>query len=176
MDRDDISSPTVSTESTLITSVTLYAKECRDVGSCNIPNAFVQTKMDPTDKHGDRIIMKIRGVMVDILCELYNVYNDFIEGQDKVLYTHVTMALYGHLESVMLFYKKLVKGLQNYSFEFNHDDPCVVNKIVEGKQMTVRKHVDDLKVIQVNPKEIDHLLKWLQLQKLNLLMERSMTI
>ena len=67
MDREYVLSPTVSTESTLITSV-IDAKEGRDVGTCNIPNAFVQRKMDPTDKHGDHIIMKIRGVLVDILC------------------------------------------------------------------------------------------------------------
>jgi len=41
MDREDVSSPTVSTESTLITSV-IDAKEGWDVGKCNLPNAFVQ--------------------------------------------------------------------------------------------------------------------------------------
>ena len=82
MDREDVSSPTVSTESTLITSV-IDAKEGRDVGTCDIPNAFVQTKMNPTDKHGDCIIMKIRGVLVYILCELENVYNDHIVWENK---------------------------------------------------------------------------------------------
>jgi len=52
LDSEDDSSPTVSTELTLITSV-IDAKEGRDVGTCNIPKAFVQTKIDPTDKHGD---------------------------------------------------------------------------------------------------------------------------
>jgi len=165
MDWEDVSSPTDSTESTLITSI-IDAKEGRDVGTCDIPNAFVQTKMNPTDKHGDRIIMKIRGVLVDILCELYNVYNDYIvwenKGRDKVLYTHVTKALYGLLESAMLFYKKLVKDLQHYGFELNLYDPCVANKIVKGNQMTVSWHVDDLKGSHVNPNEIDLFLKWVQ--------------
>jgi len=119
-----------------------------------------------TDKHGDCIIMKIRGVLVDILCELDNIYNEYIvwenKGQDKVLYTHVTKALYGLLESAMLFYKKLVKDLQHNGFELNLYDPCVANKIVKGKQMTVSWHVDDLKVSHVNPKEIEHFLKWVK--------------
>jgi len=46
------------------------------------------------------------------------------------------MALYGLLESAMLFYKKLVKDLQHYGFELNPYDPCVANKTVEGKWMT----------------------------------------
>ena len=132
----------------------------------SIPNAFVQTKMNPRDKHGDCIIMKIRGVLVDILCELDNVYNDYIvwenKGQDKVLYTHVTKALYGLLESAMLFYKKLVKDLQHYGFELNLYDPCIANRIVEGKQMTISWHVDDLKVSHLNLHEIDHFLKCVQ--------------
>ena len=33
---------------------------------------------------------------------------------------------------------------------------------INGKQMTVSWHVDDLKVSHVNPKDIDHFLKWVQ--------------
>jgi len=62
----------------------------------------------------------------------------------------------------MLFYKKLVKDLQHYGFELNQHDPCVANKIVKGKQMTISWHVDDLKVSHVNPNEIDHFLKWVR--------------
>jgi len=72
------------------------------------------------------------------------------------------MALYGLLESAMLFYKMLVKDLQHYGFELNLYDPCVENKMDKGKQMTVSWHVNDLKVSHVNPKDIDHFLKWVQ--------------
>jgi len=34
--------------------------------------------------------------------------------------------------------------------------------MVKGKQMTVSWHVDDLKVSHINPKEIDHFVKWVQ--------------
>ncbi len=43
MGREEVSSPTVSTESTLLTAV-IEAEEARDVATCDIPNAFVQTK------------------------------------------------------------------------------------------------------------------------------------
>ena len=64
-----MSSPTVMTESTLITSVIEAEKE-QDVATCNIPNAFVQTDVEKVDKDGNRTIMKIRGVLVDILCKM----------------------------------------------------------------------------------------------------------
>jgi hypothetical protein len=51
------------------------------------------------------------------------------------------------LVSAMLFYKKLVKDLQACGFELNPYDPCVANKTVDGTQMIVSWHVDDLYVI-----------------------------
>ena len=69
MSREDVSSPTVSTKSTLLTAI-IEAEEGRDVATCDIPNAFVQTDVERVDKDGNRTIMKIRGALVDILCEM----------------------------------------------------------------------------------------------------------
>ena len=68
MDRDETASPTVMTESIFITSV-IDAKQNRDVMTCDIPNAFVQTEIEEAIV-GERIIMKIRGALVDILTEM----------------------------------------------------------------------------------------------------------
>jgi hypothetical protein len=67
------------------------------------------------------------------------VYRDFVvmEGNQKVLYVHITKAIYGLLKSAMLFYKKLVADLIKYGFKLNLYDPCVTNKMVNGKQLTV---------------------------------------
>ena len=58
MTREDVSSPTVSTESTLLTAV-IEAEEERDVATCDIPNAFIQTEVEERDKDGNWTIMKI---------------------------------------------------------------------------------------------------------------------
>ena len=43
----------------------------------------------------------------------------------------------------MLFYRKLSKEIENYGFEINPHDPCVVNKTNKNrKQMTVIWHAD----------------------------------
>ena len=62
----------------------------------------------------------------------------------------------------MIFYKKLANDLQLYSFALNLYDACVANKMVEGKQMTVSLHVDDLNVSHDHPKEIDNFLNRVQ--------------
>ena len=46
MSREDVSSPTVSTEATMLTSV-IEAEEGRDVATCDIPNPFIQTEIQP---------------------------------------------------------------------------------------------------------------------------------
>ena len=61
MDCNEVTSPMVSTEVTLITA-TIEAKEERDVATCDIPNAFIQTLIqgkDKTDRDGNLFIMKI---------------------------------------------------------------------------------------------------------------------
>ena len=55
-------------------------------------------------------------------------------------------ALYRMLRSTLLVYKNIVKDLEDYGFETNEYDPCVANKILNGYQMTVFWHMDDLKV------------------------------
>jgi hypothetical protein len=76
--KDEAASPTVSTEAILLTGV-IEAKEDRGIMTADIPNAFVQT---PTEepKDGDRIIMKIRGPIVDMLVDIEpQTYKKFVK-------------------------------------------------------------------------------------------------
>ena len=59
------------------------------------------------------------------------------------------------LESALAFYKLLRKKLEDDGFVVNPYDPCVAIKEVNGSQMTVTWHVDDLKVSHVNEAEVE---------------------
>ena len=67
------------------------------------------------------------------------------------------------LVSAMLFYHKLTKALLSYRFELNPYDPCVVNKMVNGEQLTICWHVDDLKSSHIDPKVNDEFLQWIKI-------------
>lgn len=157
LSKEDVSSPTVSTEATLLTAV-IDAEEKRDVATCDIPNAFIQTDLDETN---ERIIMKIRGVLVDILCEMDDKYKDYIilENGRRVVYVHILKAIYGLLVSAMLFYRKLSNSLIEDGYVINPYDICVANKMVNGKQHTVTWHVDDLKSSHVDPEVNNEFIK-----------------
>jgi hypothetical protein len=64
--KKDASSPTVATESVLLSCI-IDAEEERDVAVIDIPNAFIQTRVEDEK---DMAIIKIRGVLVDILVEI----------------------------------------------------------------------------------------------------------
>ena len=42
----------------------------------------------------------------------------------------------------------------------NQDDPCVVTKMVNGKQMPIIWHVDNYKISNVDEKELTQIIKW----------------
>jgi hypothetical protein len=96
----------------------LDAKKGRDVMTTNIPNAFVQMEIEEKDI-GKRTIMKIRGQLVDMLVDIaLEEYQDFIwyEGSYKVLYVQMKKALYGMLQSSLLYYKRFQKDLEEIGY------------------------------------------------------------
>jgi hypothetical protein len=163
LSRDDSASPTASIESILLTAV-VDAHEGRDVLSADVPNAFIQTKMPPTVDGEARVMIKISGVLVDLLVQLAReTYAPFVvyEKGRKVLYAEVMQALYGMLVASLLWYKKFRGDLEGIGFKFNPYDPCVANRTVSGKQQTVRFHVDDLMSSHMDPKVNDEFEEWL---------------
>jgi hypothetical protein len=62
----------------------------------------------------------------------------------------------------MLFYKKLVKCLTEFGFELNPYDPSITNKMVNGHQMAVSWHVDNLKISHIDPYEGTKFIEWIK--------------
>jgi hypothetical protein len=104
-------------------------------------------------------------VLVDMLLDVDPAkYKDFVvfEKGKRVLYVQVMRAIYGMLQASLLWYKKFRKDLEEIGFVFNPYDPCVANKMVNGKQHTIRFHVDDLMASHIEPGVNDELLAWMQ--------------
>ena len=66
------------------------------------------------------------------------------------------------LKSALWFYEKLRDDIEADGFTINEYDPCVANKMVNGNQMTVTWHVDDLKVSHREQAEIDKFSQFLR--------------
>jgi hypothetical protein len=114
LSREDSARSTAALKSIMLTAV-IDAHEERDVMMCDIPNAFIQALMPEVEPGDERVMMKITGVLVDMLVELnpelcrpYVVY----EKNRKVLYVQVMRAIYGMLEAALLWYKKFQGELE----------------------------------------------------------------
>ena len=108
LSKENSASPTASLEAIFLT-VIIDADEERDIMTTDIPNAFIQTPMEIKEGE-ERVIMKITGVMVDILVDKnlqrYAGYVVYEHGK-KVIYVIVLKAIYGMLQAALLWYKKL---------------------------------------------------------------------
>jgi hypothetical protein len=157
--KSDATSPTVALESVLITA-TIDAFEKREVAIVDVPGAYLTADMD------EEVFMCIRGKLAELMVKTApDIYRNYIYvGPDNkpVLYVKLQKALYGCLRSALLFYLKLLKDLEGNGFKLNPYDPCVANKMVNGKQFTITWHVDDLKLSHVDVKEVDKTIEWLK--------------
>jgi hypothetical protein len=61
----------------------------------------------------------------------------------------------------LLYYRKLVNSLTYIDFVINPYDPCVANKIIEGKQMTIFFHLDDCTLSHRKKTVIDSMIEYL---------------
>jgi hypothetical protein len=162
IDKEDASSPTVATESVVLTSV-IDAKEDRESAVVNVPNAFIQTVVEDKSK---RVIVRIRGMLVDILVKIApEVYKDYItldkKGQKQILVECLNV-LHGTMVASLLYYQKFTRTLKNENFIMNPYDLCVWNKMIEGKQCTICFHVDNCKISHKSKTVVDNVIKWLR--------------
>ena len=100
--------------------------------------------------------------MVATAPEIYKKYVSINCKGELVLYVEDLNALYSIMKAELLFYLIIVKNLKSIGFELNPYDPCVANKIVDGAQLTVVWHVDDLKVSHVDAGVVTQMSVWLQ--------------
>jgi hypothetical protein len=152
--KEEAASPTVGPESVFATAA-IDAEENREVVTIDISWAFLHT----TNK--DYVVMWMNGRLAKLMVKtdpkLYQKYLTAEKGK-KVLYLRLQKALYGIMKSALLFYRKLISELNEMGFEVNPYNPCVVNKIVNGSQIKIQWHVDDLMISHSSGKTISKFL------------------
>ena len=81
------------------------------------------------------------------------------EGKKKVLYLRIVKALYGCIESALLWYECFVNKLSSMGFKINPYDHCIANKDIDGSQCTIAWYVDDVKVSHKNENVITTIIR-----------------
>ena len=148
--KEDTASPTVSQDAFFLTSL-IDAVEGRDKAVTDIKGAYLNAKMK------DEVFMKIMGPEIDLFVEIDQDLAKYIavEKGKRVLYVQLDKALYGCVQSALLWYELYSETLADMGFELNPYDLCVANAVIEGEQCTICWYVDDNKISHVNPAVVD---------------------
>jgi hypothetical protein len=148
----------VATELVFITAV-ISTHEGRNVACSDIPGTFLHADVN------EDITMVLKDRLAELMVQVApNLYRKYIAVDRKgtaILYIKMQKALYRLLRSALLFYKKLVADLESDGFVLNPYDLRVANKVMDGKQMTVCWHVDDLKVSHCDAAQVTIFGEWL---------------
>jgi hypothetical protein len=114
---ESVASPTVSVEG-LFTTMVIDAYERRDTAIFDVKGAYLHADMPP-DK---RVLLKLRGRFVDIMCQVNPVHKENVicENGVQVLYLWVVKALYGCIQSALLWYELYAKTLKNMALCLIH--------------------------------------------------------
>ena len=133
---DNLASPTVSTTS-LFTIAAIAAKEARNVVSLDIGGAYLNANLKAD------VYMMLDEFSSAILANLDPKYKQYMNGSGRIV-VKLLKALYGCVESALLWYEHLSNTLLSMGFIKNRLDDCVFNRGVGEDQCTICVHVDDL--------------------------------
>jgi hypothetical protein len=145
--KEDVSSPTPDFYAFKFIAAVI-AREGRDVASVDLPGFFLQTDQD------EKILLKVTGAVALLLVESEpSKWRKHLrkENGKYVIYVLCKKAIYGTMNAALLAYKKLAKLFREWGFKMNPYDPCVWNKMVNGKQITIIFHIDDLMMSHKSP-------------------------
>ena len=103
--------------------------EERDTAITDVKGAYLNAKMK------GEVLMKIVGKEVDLFCEIDPTPRQFITHVKgvKTIYVQLDRALYGCVQSALLWYELYVNTLKDLGFILNPYDLCVANCIIDEK-------------------------------------------
>ena len=92
---------------------------------------------------GPPVEMMLSPEVAQILCELDSTNRRFLR-RDKRIAVRLKKALYGCIQSAVLWYKELASTLDGMGFQRNPYDVCSFQRVNEGATDRVLVYVDDL--------------------------------
>ena len=111
--------PTVTTDGVIITS-NIEEHEGRYVAVSGLPNAFLSAN------NSEKTLVLLKGNLAELMVQIYpQMYQKYITTSSKgdpMLYVRLSKALYGLLQSALLFYRKLRTELEDIGFAVNPYD------------------------------------------------------
>ena len=137
----ETSSPTVSTTAIFLLAQ-IAAAEGRDIVTIDIGSAYLNAYM-PKSNPDKLVFMRINKEVTQIMIGLDKKFSDYTNS-DGTLVVELDRALYGCIESALLWFRELSGFLAKIGFVSNPYDICVMNRSDSKGDSTVGIYVDDI--------------------------------
>ena len=166
---DLTSSPTVAMQSIMM-GLTIAAREKREIAVAEIKGAYLNADMT------EEVHMELEPMLTKMIINISPEAKEFVDDKGR-LTVRLEKALYGCVQSVRLWYNTFSGFLETIGFKKNETDKCVMNRMVNGKQLTVMIYVDDLLITCESQEAIQELTEQLRLEygEIKLQQERDMS-
>lgn len=155
----ETSSPTVSTTSIFLIAQ-IAANEGRDVTTIDIGSAYLNASMPKTNP-SKLVFMRISKEVSEIMVGIDKNFARFTH-TDGTLVVELDKALYGCIESALLWYKELTRFLTKIGFKANPYDICVMNRVTKTGLATIGIYVDDILLTCSHPSIADKIIQDLE--------------
>jgi len=151
----ETASPTVAMDSVMM-CLSIAAKEGRSVATADIGGAYLNADMDD-----EEVLMELEPALIEVVRTFLPNVDPFVDGRGKMV-VKLDKALYGCVQSALLWYQTLAEHLTSLGFTVNKYDKCVWNRNWRGSQITIMLYVDDLLITCKSDEAIDWLLAKLE--------------
>ena len=139
---DTVAAPTAHLMSLLMVAG-IGAKEGHEQATVDVPGAFLNADKDP---EGEKVYVILDQVMTGILVDAFPEYAKYVDKKGELTVV-LNKALYGCVDSALLWNKHITNTLKEFGFVPNKLDPCVFKYESRGVVVQicfVVLHVDDL--------------------------------
>jgi hypothetical protein len=149
----DVSSPTANITHILTEAVIASGQLCQ-IATIDVGSAYLNAPME-----GERVLMKLNRSLSSMMVELYPEYSQYVHPISGIIVVKLLKALYGCVQSALLWYKHLRNTLEEIGFRANEYDQCIFSKGVGNNRCTIIVYVDDLMVICKCEEEITEVIQ-----------------
>jgi hypothetical protein len=115
------------------------------IATIDVTGAYLEAVMPEEQK----VFMSLNPKLSNILCELDRRYGEYV-GSDGKIVVELKRALYGCLQSSLLWYQTLSEFLLRQGFRRCNYDSCLFIKQEGSNEVLVCVHVDDLLIAASN--------------------------
>jgi hypothetical protein len=137
----DVSSPTVTHESIML-CLCIAASKRWALATIDVTGAYLEAHMDK-DKP---VYMELNRTISSSLCEIEPQFASYVENSGKLV-VKLKKALYGCIQSGLLWYRVLDEFLRSVGFKSCNYDSCLYSRRDETGTVLIGVHVDDLLVV-----------------------------